>query len=469
MIVRKKPIFEKVTITDIADRGKAVGKDEAGRVIFMDDVVPGDVVDAQVLRKRKGIWHGIPIKFWTKSPDRVEPVCQHFEDCGGCKWQHLDYSAQIKFKEKTVRDAIKRIAKVDVKAFLPIIPSPSIYHYRNKLEYSFSSKRWKTKKEIQLDQISPLTDALGFHPPGKFEKVVEIEKCWLQENDSNHIRNFIKKYARQNQLSFFDPMEQNGIMRNIILRNNSLGEWMLIISFFEDHPAKESLLNELIVHFPQIKCLYYVINRKRNDTLFDQNLICYHGETFIVQELDHLKFKIGPKSFFQTNTSQTLQLYRTAKSFCELEGYEVVYDLYTGLGSIALFVADACQKVIGVDEVEAAIEDAIVNAALNNITNAYFKSGQIRKVLTQEFVQKHGKPNIVIVDPPRMGMHEQVVMQLLELYPERIVYISCNPATQARDIGLLSEKYTIKKMQPVDMFPHTSHIESIALLQKKTV
>ena len=467
--MRKKPIFEKVLITDIADRGKAVGKDESGRVIFMENVVPGDLVDAQAIRKRKGVWQGIPIKFWTKSPDRVEPVCDHFEDCGGCKWQHLDYKVQVKFKEKTVRDAIKRIAKVKVENNLPIIPAPSIYQYRNKLEYSFSSKRWKTKKEIQLDQISPLNNALGFHPPGNFEKVVEIEKCWLQHDDSNQIRNFIKKYARENELPFFDPKEHVGLLRNIILRNNSRGDWMLILAFYEDHPLRENLLKAIVLKFPQVKSLYYAINRKKNDTLFDQKLICFHGAPFIEQHLDHVRFKIGPKSFFQTNPSQTLQLYRTARSFCKLEGFEVVYDLYTGLGSIALYIASACQKVIGIEEVEAAVEDAKENAALNNIKNAHFHAGQIRKILTNEFEQVYGKPDVIIVDPPRMGMHEQVVYRIMELGPQRIVYISCNPATQARDIGILGSKYINKKLQPVDMFPHTSHIESIALLEKKTV
>jgi 23S rRNA (uracil1939-C5)-methyltransferase len=467
--VRKKPIFEKVTITDIADRGKAVGKNEAGMVIFIDNVVPGDVVDALALRKKKGIWHGVPVKYRTLSPHRVEPVCQHFDDCGGCKWQHFDYTAQTIFKEKSVREAMQRIAKVEIGAFLPIIKADPIYQYRNKLEYSFSSKRWKTKMEIQSDQISALTNALGFHPPGNFEKVVEIEKCWLQHDDSNRIRNFIKTFARNKGLTFFDPKEHKGTLRNIILRNNTRDEWMVIIAFFEDDPEREALLHELMIHFPQIKSLYYVINRKKNDTLFDQDLICFKGKPCIVQELDHLQFKIGPKSFFQTNPSQTLQLYRTAKSFCGLKGSEVVYDLYTGLGSIALFVADACKTVVGIEEVEAAIEDAKENAKINNVTNVHFYPGQIRKILTQEFEKMHGKPDVVIVDPPRMGMHEQVVLRLLEMSPDRIVYISCNPSTQARDIGLFSKKYAVIKVQPVDMFPHTSHIESIALLQKKTV
>ncbi|NND07598.1 MAG: 23S rRNA (uracil(1939)-C(5))-methyltransferase RlmD [Saprospiraceae bacterium] len=464
-MARKQPIWEEVTVTGIADKGMSVGRDKTGRVVFLQGGLPGDVVDVRILRKRKGIWQGVPEKMHRASPDRISAPCQHFLDCGGCKWQDLDYHAQLNQKEQVVRNAMSRIAKVDIGQFEEILGSEKIFQYRNKMEYSFSNQRWKTKEEIALNEEIQSDGALGLHPPRFFNKVVDIHECLLQEHLSNDIRNFVRTYALKYNLSYFDPMQHKGFLRNMIIRNTKDGQWMVVMSFHHEAKSeREALLNELVKKFPQITSLHYVINRKKNDTLFDQDIQCYHGQDHIVEEIGDLHYKIRPKSFFQTNPHQAEQLYDLTKDYCSLEGTETVYDLYTGTGSIALYVAKTCREVVGVEEVGDAIKDAQENAERNQISNAHFYVGDVKSVFSPALLQKHGSPDVLIADPPRGGMHGKVIENILEGEPHRIVYISCNPSTQARDIQLLSEKYQVAKMRPVDMFPHTSHIENVAQL-----
>lgn len=455
-------------VTGLADKGMAVGRNEEGQVVFLTDVVPGDTVDALLLRKKKGVWRGVPQQFVEYSNDRVEEKCQHFQDCGGCKWQHFAYDAQLREKETIVRDAMQRIAQVEIEEFRPILGSSKIFGYRNKMEYSFSNRRWKTKDEIREDNILESTGALGLHPPGFFDKVVNITTCWLQEEPSNAIRNFVREYAEKHQLAFFDPVNHKGFLRNMILRNNRKGEWMLVISFYEDRPQLiESLLTAIIDKFPAIVSVFYVVNQKKNDTLFDQEFIHFFGNSSLQETLGDVEYQIRPKSFFQTNTYQAETLYKVAKDMAALRGSEMVYDLYTGIGSIAAYVADQCRAVVGIEEVEDAILDARENAEANGIENAHFYAGDVRRVFTQDLMERHGRPDVVITDPPRGGMHEDVTRAILDMNPKTIIYISCNPATQARDIKILSASYEVKTMQPVDMFPHTNHIENVAKLVRK--
>ena len=452
-------------MTGIADKGQSVGKDKEGRVVFLQGGLPGDIMDVRILRRRKGIWQGIPERMIKASPDRIEAPCQHFADCGGCKWQDLEYGAQLVQKELVVRNAMQRIAKIHIGEFSGILGSEKIFHYRNKMEYSFSNQRWKTKKEVQLDTQIESGSALGLHPPRFFNKVVDIKECLLQDDLSNEIRNFVRSHAHQHELSFFDPVHHKGFLRNMILRNTKDGQWMVVVSFHhESVTERESLLNALIETFPQITSLHFVINEKRNDTLFDQEIICYHGQEHIEEQLGKLRYKIRPKSFFQTNPYQAQLLYDLTKEYCALEGNETVYDLYTGTGSIALYLADECREVVGVEEVADAIEDAKENAISNQIENASFYVGDVKDVFSRELMEKHGAADVLITDPPRGGMHEKVINSILEGEPKRIVYISCNPSTQARDLHMLSKKYAVTRMRPVDMFPHTSHIENIAQL-----
>ena len=454
-----------VSVIDVADRGKAIGRDESGEIYIVDKAVPGDNVEIVFTKKRKGVKQGIVKSYNSLSNKRTDPFCEHFGSCGGCKWQNMDYESQLFFKHKQVKDALTRIAKVDGAQVLPIKRNSEIHAYRNKLEYSFSSHRWLTEAELKSDIKFENKNALGFHAAGSFYKVVDVEKCFLQDDRSNQIRNFIRSYAIENKLAYFNHKSFEGFLRNMIVRNTNIDEWMLIISFFqEDIEAREKLLNTLITEFPFITSLQYVINEKRNDTILDQEIICYHGESVIIEQLGDVKYRIGPKSFFQTNSKQAKVLYDTTLEFADLKKDEVLYDLYTGIGSIALYASDRCEKVIGIEEVVPAIENAKENAALNEITNCEFYASDVKDLLGKEFINEHGKIDVLITDPPRAGMHKDVVDTILSAEPNRIVYVSCNAATQARDISLLSVKYKHELSQPVDMFPHTHHIENVALL-----
>ena len=466
---RKKelPLLEKVRITDIGAEGNALARVD-NLVVFVPMLIPGDVVDIKVIKKRKKYLEGRVVKFHEYSPDRIEPRCIHFGICGGCKWQHLPYKLQLQYKEKQVRDNLTRIGKTDLPDINPIIGSSEIYLYRNKLEYTFSDKRWLTKEEVVSDKKFEKEDALGFHIPGLFDKVLDIEECHLQPEPSNSIRNAVRQYAHKNDLQFFDLREQKGFLRNIVIRNSLEGKVMVIVVFFYDDVEKRNgLLDFLASEFPQITSLMFVINSKRNDSLNDQNPILYKGEDHLVEEMEGLRFRIGPKSFYQTNTRQALELYRVAKDFAGLSGKEIVYDLYTGTGTIANYLAAYADKVVGIEYVAEAVQDAKINSEINGIRNSYFFAGDMKDVLSESFFKTHGKPDVIITDPPRAGMHEEVVKIIASAASEKIVYISCNPSTQSRDIQLLSDSYYIAAVQPVDMFPHTHHVENVVLLKRR--
>ncbi len=466
---RKKelPLLEKVRITDIGAEGNALARVD-NLVVFVPMLIPGDVVDIKVIKKRKKYLEGRVVKFHEYSPDRIEPRCIHFGICGGCKWQHLPYKLQLQYKEKQVRDNLTRIGKTDLPDIRPIIGSSEIYLYRNKLEYTFSDKRWLTKEEVVSDKKFEKEDALGFHIPGLFDKVLDIEECHLQPEPSNSIRNAVRQYAHKNDLQFFDLREQKGFLRNIVIRNSLEGKVMVIAVFFYDDVEKRNgLLDFLASEFPQITSLMFVINSKRNDSLNDQNPILYKGDDHLVEEMEGLRFRIGPKSFYQTNTRQALELYRVAKDFAGLSGKEIVYDLYTGTGTIANYLAAYADKVVGIEYVAEAVQDAKINSEINGIRNSYFFAGDMKDVLSESFFKTHGKPDVIITDPPRAGMHEEVVKIIASAASEKIVYISCNPSTQSRDIQLLSDSYYIAAVQPVDMFPHTHHVENVVLLKRR--
>jgi 23S rRNA (uracil1939-C5)-methyltransferase len=464
---RKKelPLLEKVKITDIGSEGNALARVDK-MVVFVPMLIPGDVVDIKVIRKRKKFMEGRVIKFHEYSPDRIKPRCIHFGICGGCKWQHLPYPLQLKFKQKQVVDNLSRIGKVDLPFTEPIIGSPDIYLYRNKLEYTFSNKRWLTEDEISSDTVFKNGDALGFHIPGLFDKVLDIKECLLQPEPTNEIRNAVRDYAISKHLEFFDIREQKGFLRNLIVRNNLQDEVMVIVVFYyEDKTAREDLLNFIRQRFPRIISLMYIINSKKNDSLSDQEPVLFCGKDHLIEDMGGLKFRIGPKSFYQTNTRQAVALYNVALEMAGLTGVETVYDLYTGTGTIANFVAGHARKVIGIEYVEETVNDARINSEINNIRNTVFFSGDIKDVLSEDFIQKNGHPDVIITDPPRAGMHEDVTRMILKAAPPKLVYISCNPATQARDVNLLSENYQITRFQPVDMFPHTHHVENVVLLE----
>ncbi len=465
MARRKKKILHNVVIKGIADKGKAVGRDAEGQVVFVDNVVPGDIVDVLVLRKKKGVMQGTPLEFIEYSKDRIEPFCSHFEVCGGCKWQHLAYEVQLQHKETVVRDAIQRIAKVEVEDFQPILGSDATQYYRNKLEFSFSNKRWLTAEELNTD-ISNRQDVLGFHRAGAFDKILDIDHCYLQGEPSNKLRNKARELAHAQGLSFYDAREHTGFMRNMIIRKTELGQLMVIVVFGENDMDKvKAFLDPMLEIFPEITSLHYCINTKVNDFILDLDIPNYFGPAYVEEKLGEVVFRIGPKSFFQTNTNQAVRLFDVVADFVGLSGNENVYDLYSGIGSIALYLAAKCKQVVGIEEVPAAIEDAKINQELNGISNAVFYAGDVRHVLSDEFAEKHGKPDVIITDPPRAGMHANVVEFLLKLEAPKIVYVSCNPGTQARDLFLLKQKYKVSKMRPVDMFPHTHHIENVALLE----
>lgn len=468
--MKTRQIFQNVEITDISTEGKGIGRVN-NIVCFIDFAVPGDVANIEITKKKSNYREGKVIQYQKRSDKRTNPVCRHFGTCGGCKWQDMNYEAQLFYKQKYVVDAITRIGKITTQ-FLPIIPSKNIYHYRNKLEFTFSNKKWLTKDELELtlssSQNSISHSGLGFHIPKLFDKVLDIEECHLQEEPSNAIRLEVKKYALENKLEFYDIRKQKGFLRNLIIRNTSSGQWMVVVVFFyEDKSMREQLLKHLSEKFPQVTSFQYAINSKANDSIFDLEVQPFSGKDFIEEEMEGLKFKISPKSFFQTNSLQAYELYKVTREFAELKRIEIVYDLYTGTGTIANFIAQKARKAIGIEYIPEAIEDAKINSQINKITNTEFFTGDIKDILNNEFISSHGKPDVIITDPPRAGMHEDVVRKMLELLPEKIIYVSCNPSTQARDIAILSEKYFTEKIQPVDMFPHTAHVESVAKLVRK--
>ena len=460
-------MLEKVTITDIGAEGNAVARVD-NLVVFVPMLIPGDVVDLKVIRKRKKYLEGKVIRYHSHSPHRIEPRCRHFGICGGCKWQHLPYDLQLMYKEKQVKDSLTRIGKVDVSEIKPIIRSSEVFLYRNKLEFTFSDKRWLTKDEIESENLYERENALGFHIPGLFDKVLDITECHLQPEPSGSIRNAVREYALNNGLEFFDLRDHKGLLRNLLVRNTLDGDVMVIVVFFYDDVEKRvALLDFIAATFPAVTSLFYVINSKKNDSLSDQVPVHYYGNDHLVEKMEDLKFRIGPKSFYQTNTKQALNLYSVAREFAGLTGQETVYDLYTGTGTIACFIASKARRVIGVEYIEDAVSDARINAGMNNIDNTSFFAGDMRDVLTESFFEANGHADVIITDPPRAGMHEDVVKAILSAAPEKIVYVSCNPATQARDLYLLSEKYKVTAVQPVDMFPHTHHVENVALLERR--
>ncbi|HOI26083.1 MAG TPA: 23S rRNA (uracil(1939)-C(5))-methyltransferase RlmD [Paludibacteraceae bacterium] len=461
------PLIENIEITDVAAEGKAIAKQD-NMVIFTQYVVPGDVVDLQITRKKNSYMEGRVVNIHKYSDKRCEAFCKHYGVCGGCKWQILPYEEQLKYKENQVLNNLTRIGKVELPEISPILGSKKTTYYRNKLEFTFSNKKWLTEEAIKSGETFDNRNALGFHIPGMFDKVLDIEECYLQDNISNEIRNEIKKFAIDNDMSFYDIRNREGFLRNIIIRTASTGEIMVIVVFFNnDQENIEKLLSHVAEKFPQITSLLYIINEKCNDIITDLETITYKGRDYIYEEMEGLKFKIGPKSFYQTNSTQAYELYKVARNFAGLTGNELVYDLYTGTGTIACFVSKMAKKVVGIEYVPEAIGDAKVNAETNKIDNTIFYAGDMKEILTDEFIQQHGRPDVIITDPPRDGMHPDVVETILRAEPKRIVYVSCNPATQARDLNLLDQKYQVMAVQPVDMFPHTQHVENVVLLNKK--
>ena len=467
-MARKKPFpkYEKVEIIDAGSEGKAVARVD-NMVIFVPFVVPGDVVDIQVVRKKKSFFEGRAEKFYTYSDKRVKPECSHFGLCGGCRWQNMDYKEQLHYKQKQVSDNLERIGGLNLPEIFPILASENIYHYRNKLEYSFSNRKWLVEKPDPDNPQHQNRDGLGFHLPGMFDRILDIDTCYLQKDPSNAIRLAVRDFALENEYEFYDVKKWDGYLRNLIIRTSSTGDLMVIMVFrFVDHIKMPALLDHLAEKFPEITSLMYVINDKRNDDISDLEVKPYKGDSFIMEEMEGLKFKIGPKSFFQTNRDQALKLYNTVKEFAGLKGDEIVYDLYTGTGTIAAFVSRFSKKVIGLEYIAEAIDDARENSELNDISNTGFFAGDILRVLNDDFIKENGKPDVIITDPPRAGMHDKVVRQIMKVSPEKIVYVSCNPATQARDLAMLTEQYSIERVQPVDMFPQTHHVENVVLLKK---
>lgn len=464
----KNKVFEAVEVTGAGGKGKGIGNSPDGRIIFIDNVVPGDIADIKTTKKRKSYYQGTAVNFHQYSDKRTEPVCQHFGTCGGCKWQNMEYKYQLEYKQDEVLNNLIRVGKVDLPEVTPILGSNEIYFYRNKMEFSFSDSRWLTPEEINSGQDFDNKNALGFHIPGMWDKILDIKKCHLQEDPSNAIRNFVKEFATDNKLSFFNARRQEGLLRTLMIRTSSTGELMVLIQFFyEDREKRELLLEAVAEMFPEITSLQYVINEKGNDTIYDQEVICYKGRDHIFEQMEGLQFKINAKSFYQTNSAQAYELYKITRDFANLQGDEIVYDLYTGTGTIAQFVAKKAKKVIGVEVVPEAIIDAKENAERNQINNAQFFVGDMKKVFSESFINTHGQPDVIITDPPRDGMHKDVVAQIIGILPERIVYVSCNSATQARDLSLLDEYYKVTKVQPVDMFPQTHHVENVVCLERK--
>ena len=460
--------FEYIKVLDAGAKGVSVAKAPDGKVIFLPNVVPGDVVDVQTFKKRKAYYEGKATKFHEFSEHRTEPVCEYFGTCGGCKWQNMKYSQQLVYKQNEVKNHLQRIGKVDLPEFESIMGSEKTFFYRNKMEFSFSNARWLTEAEI--DSVGELDNrnALGFHIPKMWDKILDIHKCYLQEDPSNSIRNAVRQFANVNDLTFFNPRHHDGLLRTLMIRTASTGEIMVLIQFFEDDTKKRELLMDYLVNrFPEITSLQYVINSKPNDTIYDQQVILYHGRDYILEEMEGLKFSINAKSFYQTNSEQAFELYKITRDFAGLTGNELVYDLYTGTGTIAQFVSKAAKKVIGVESVPEAILDAEANAKRNNITNCEFYVGDMKAVFNDSFIAQHGTPDVIITDPPRDGMHKDVIDQILKIGASKIVYVSCNSATQARDLALMDEQYKVSRVRPVDMFPQTHHVENVVLLEKR--
>jgi 23S rRNA (uracil1939-C5)-methyltransferase len=461
-----KVVFHQIPVLDAGAKGVSVAKAPDGKVIFIPNVVPGDVVDVQTFKKRKAYYEGKAVKFHELSEHRIEPICDHFGVCGGCKWQNMKYSQQLYYKQNEVKNHLQRIGKVELPEFETILGSEKQFFYRNKMEFSFSNSRWLTEKEIESTEDLGNRNALGFHIPKMWDKILDITKCHLQEDPSNAIRNEIKAFANDHNLAFFNPREQSGLLRTLMIRTASTGEIMVLIQFFEnDKKNRELILDHLYEKFPQITSLQYVVNSKQNDTIYDQNIKLYKGRDYILEEMEGLKFSINAKSFYQTNSDQAYELYKITRDFAGLSGNEIVYDLYTGTGTIAQFVSKKAKKVIGVESVPEAILDAKANAERNNITNCEFFVGDMKVVFNESFIAQHGKPDVIITDPPRDGMHRDVIEQILKIAPKKVVYVSCNSATQARDLALMDEKYKVARVRPVDMFPQTHHVENVVLLE----
>lgn len=463
-----KIVFDTIKVLDAGAKGVSVAKAPDGKVIFIPNVVPGDVVDVQTFKKRKSYYEGKAVHFHEFSEYRTEPVCDHFGACGGCKWQNMNYDRQLFYKNQEVYNNLKRIGKIDLPDFEPILGSEKQFFYRNKMEFSFSNSRWLTEKEIQSEDDYSNQNALGFHIPRMWDKILDISKCHLQEDPSNAIRNEIRRFANEHNLPFFNPRNHEGLLRTLMIRTASTGEIMVLVQFFEENQEqRELLLNFLAERFPEITSLQYVINSKANDTLYDQNILLYKGRDYILEEMEGLHFSINAKSFYQTNSDQAYELYKITRDFAGLTGNELVYDLYTGTGTIAQFVSKKARKVVGVEAVPEAIADAKENAKRNSITNCDFFVGDMKVVFNEAFIATHGKPDVIITDPPRDGMHKDVVEQILKIAPERVVYVSCNSATQARDLALMDEMYQVTRVRPVDMFPQTHHVENVVLLEKR--
>ena len=464
--IRKE--FSAVNVIDAGAKGKSIAKAPDGKVIFLNNAVPGDVVDVQITKKKKAFYEGTATRFLELSDKRTEPKCVHFNVCGGCKWQFMDYEHQLFYKQKEVENNLRRLGKIDLPDISPILGSRETYNYRNKMEFSFSDSRWLTLEEINSGVEIEDRNALGFHIPGMWDKILDIKECHLQEGDSNDIRNSIREFAVQNKLPFFNTRNQTGFLRTLMIRTTSTGELMVLLQFFEEDKEKRELLLDFVAaRFPNITSLQYVINSKGNDTIYDQEIICYKGREYIEEEMEGLRFKINAKSFYQTNSAQAYELYKVTRDFAGLKGDELVYDLYTGTGTIAQFVAAKARKVVGVEAVPEAIEDAKENARTNNLSNTEFFAGDMKKFLTADFIEQHGQPDVIITDPPRDGMHKDVVEQIIGILPQRIVYVSCNSATQARDLALLDEHYKVTRVQPVDMFPQTFHVENVVCLERR--
>ncbi|WP_338409140.1 23S rRNA (uracil(1939)-C(5))-methyltransferase RlmD [uncultured Flavobacterium sp.] len=464
----EKIIFENIAVLDAGAKGVSVAKAPDGKVIFLPNVVPGDVVDIQTLKKRKAYYEGKAIKIHSFSEHRIEAVCQHFGVCGGCKWQNMNYNQQLFYKNQEVYNNLKRIGKIDLPNFEPILGSKKQFFYRNKMEFGFSNSRWMTDQEIQSGVEFDNKNALGFHIPRMWDKILDISTCHLQEDPSNSIRNEVRDFANTHNLTFFNPRNHEGLLRTLMIRTASTGEIMVLIQFFEDDTSSRNLLmNHLAKVFPEITSLLYVINSKPNDTIYDQEVKLFKGRDHILEEMEGLHFSINAKSFYQTNSDQAYELYKITRDFAGLTGNELVYDLYTGTGTIAQFVSKNAKKVIGIESVPEAILDAKVNADRNNISNCEFYVGDMKNVFNDDFIAQHGQPDVIITDPPRDGMHKDVVAQILKIAPQKVVYVSCNSATQARDLALMDETYKVTRVRPVDMFPQTHHVENVVLLEKR--
>lgn len=463
-----KVVFHQLKVLDAGAKGVSVAKAPDGKVVFIPNVVPGDVVDVQTLKKRKAYYEGKAVKFHELSEHRVTPICDHFGVCGGCKWQNMNYNQQLFFKQNEVQNHLQRIGKIELPEFEPILGSKQQFFYRNKMEFSFSNSRWLTENEIESQKEVANKNALGFHIPKMWDKILDIQKCHLQEDPSNAIRNSIRDFANANNLSFFNPRAQEGLLRTLMIRTASTGEIMVLVQFYEDDREKrELLLDYLLETFPQITSLQFVINNKANDTLYDTHVQLYKGREYILEEMEGLQFSINAKSFYQTNSEQAYELYKITRDFAGLTGNEIVYDLYTGTGTIAQFVSKKAKKVIGVESVPDAIKDAKANAERNKIENCSFFVGDMKVVFNDAFIAQHGQPDVIITDPPRDGMHKDVVEQILKIAPKKVVYVSCNSATQARDLALMDEKYKVTRVRPVDMFPQTHHVENVVLLERR--